>query len=208
MIGSSPFVLLALPRSCRRRPMSQRSSPWRRRSRGTISYASAGPATMAHLSGALFEKMAGVSACACALSRHGTIGGRPDGEPDRAPVRHHRAIARSHPQRQDASLRDHRRAHATPCCPTSRPWRRQDCPATSRRCGRRSCCPPAHRHRSSSGSTAPPSPCSICRRRARRSTSRASRSRPARRRRWRCTYSNRRRQMARRVIVGAGLKEP
>jgi tripartite-type tricarboxylate transporter receptor subunit TctC len=58
MIGSSPFVLLSAPKFA---PTTiadlialARAKP------GTISYASAGPASMAHLSGALFEKMAGV----------------------------------------------------------------------------------------------------------------------------------------------------
>jgi tripartite-type tricarboxylate transporter receptor subunit TctC len=58
MIGSSPFVLLSAPKFA---PTTiadlialAKAKP------GTISYASAGPASMAHLSGALFEKMAGV----------------------------------------------------------------------------------------------------------------------------------------------------
>src|SRR6266545_576522 len=58
MIGSSPFVLLSAPKFA---PTTiaelitlAKAKP------GTISYASAGPASMAHLSGALFEKMAAV----------------------------------------------------------------------------------------------------------------------------------------------------
>lgn len=58
MIGSSPFVLLAAPKfpanNIAELIAMAKAKP------ATISYASAGPATMAHLSGALFEKMAGV----------------------------------------------------------------------------------------------------------------------------------------------------
>jgi tripartite-type tricarboxylate transporter receptor subunit TctC len=58
MIGSSPFVLLGAPtlpaRNVRELIAMAKAKP------STINYASAGPATMAHLSGALFEKMAGV----------------------------------------------------------------------------------------------------------------------------------------------------
>jgi tripartite-type tricarboxylate transporter receptor subunit TctC len=58
MIGSSPFVLLGAPKF----PATDVAAliSMAREKPGTISYASAGPATMAHLSGALFEKMAGV----------------------------------------------------------------------------------------------------------------------------------------------------
>jgi tripartite-type tricarboxylate transporter receptor subunit TctC len=58
MIGSSPFVLLSAPKfpptTIADLIALAKAKP------GTISYASAGPASMAHLSGALFEKMAGV----------------------------------------------------------------------------------------------------------------------------------------------------
>jgi tripartite-type tricarboxylate transporter receptor subunit TctC len=58
MIGSSPFVLLSAPRfsatSIAELITLAKAKP------ASISYASAGPASMAHLSGALFEKMAGV----------------------------------------------------------------------------------------------------------------------------------------------------
>lgn len=58
MIGSSPFVLLSAPNfppsSIAELIAMARAKP------ATISYASAGPGSMAHLSGALFEKMAGV----------------------------------------------------------------------------------------------------------------------------------------------------
>jgi tripartite-type tricarboxylate transporter receptor subunit TctC len=58
MIGSSPFVLLGAPKfppaSIAELITLAKAKP------GTISYASAGPASMAHLSGALFEKMAAV----------------------------------------------------------------------------------------------------------------------------------------------------
>jgi tripartite-type tricarboxylate transporter receptor subunit TctC len=58
LIGSSPFVLLGAPKF----PASDVAAliAMAKEKPGTISYASAGPATMAHLSGALFEKMAGV----------------------------------------------------------------------------------------------------------------------------------------------------
>jgi tripartite-type tricarboxylate transporter receptor subunit TctC len=58
MIGSSPFVLLGAPKF----PASDVAAliAMAKERPSTISYASAGPATMAHLSGALFEKMAGV----------------------------------------------------------------------------------------------------------------------------------------------------
>jgi len=58
MIGSSPFVLLGAPKF----PASDVAAliALAKEKPATISYASAGPATMAHLSGALFEKMAGV----------------------------------------------------------------------------------------------------------------------------------------------------
>jgi tripartite-type tricarboxylate transporter receptor subunit TctC len=58
MIGSSPFVLLSAPTL----PASdvQALIAMAKAKPSTINYASAGPATMAHLSGALFEKMAGV----------------------------------------------------------------------------------------------------------------------------------------------------
>jgi len=58
MIGSSPFVLLGAPKF----PAADVAAliAMAKEKPGTISYASAGPATMAHLSGALFEKMAGV----------------------------------------------------------------------------------------------------------------------------------------------------
>jgi tripartite-type tricarboxylate transporter receptor subunit TctC len=58
MIGSSPFVLLGAPKF----PANDVAAliAMAKEKPGTISYASAGPATMAHLSGALFEKMAGV----------------------------------------------------------------------------------------------------------------------------------------------------
>jgi tripartite-type tricarboxylate transporter receptor subunit TctC len=58
MIGSSPFVLLSAPKlpagTVQELIAMAKAKP------ATINYASAGPATMAHLSGALFEKMAGV----------------------------------------------------------------------------------------------------------------------------------------------------
>ena len=58
MIGSSPFVLLSAPKfpptSIAELIALAKADP------ATIRYASAGPASMAHLSGALFEKMAGV----------------------------------------------------------------------------------------------------------------------------------------------------
>jgi tripartite-type tricarboxylate transporter receptor subunit TctC len=58
MIGSSPFVLLSAPKlpagTVAELIAMAKAKP------ATINYASAGPATMAHLSGALFEKMAGV----------------------------------------------------------------------------------------------------------------------------------------------------
>ena len=59
MLGSSPFVLSrpdpGLPRrTCRNSIALAKAKP------GTLSYASAGPATLAHLAGALFEKMAEV----------------------------------------------------------------------------------------------------------------------------------------------------
>jgi len=58
MIGSSPFVLLSAPKfpptTIAELIALATAKP------GTISYASAGPASMAHLSGALFEKMAAV----------------------------------------------------------------------------------------------------------------------------------------------------
>src|SRR5437867_4559727 len=58
MIGSSPFVLLGASKF----PASDVAAliAMAKERPATISYASAGPATMAHLSGALFEKMAGV----------------------------------------------------------------------------------------------------------------------------------------------------
>src|SRR5499426_2445867 len=58
MIGSSPFVLLSAPKF----PATDVAAliAMAKEKPGSISYASAGPATMAHLSGALFEKMAGV----------------------------------------------------------------------------------------------------------------------------------------------------
>jgi tripartite-type tricarboxylate transporter receptor subunit TctC len=58
MVGSSPFVLLGAPNF----PASDVAAlmALAKEKPATISYASAGPATMAHLSGALFEKMAGV----------------------------------------------------------------------------------------------------------------------------------------------------
>jgi len=58
MIGSSPFVLLGAPKF----PASDVAAliAMAKEKPATIRYASAGPATMAHLSGALFEKMAGV----------------------------------------------------------------------------------------------------------------------------------------------------
>ena len=58
MIGSSPFVLLGAPKF----PANDVAAliAMAKEKPATISYASAGPATMAHLSGALFEKMAGV----------------------------------------------------------------------------------------------------------------------------------------------------
>jgi tripartite-type tricarboxylate transporter receptor subunit TctC len=58
MIGSSPFVLLGAPKF----PAHDIAAliAMAKQKPATISYASAGPATMAHLSGALFEKMAGV----------------------------------------------------------------------------------------------------------------------------------------------------
>jgi tripartite-type tricarboxylate transporter receptor subunit TctC len=58
MIGSSPFVLLSAPqfpaKSIAELIAMAKAKP------AAIHYASAGPASMAHLSGALFEKMAGV----------------------------------------------------------------------------------------------------------------------------------------------------
>jgi tripartite-type tricarboxylate transporter receptor subunit TctC len=58
MIGSSPFVLLGAPAF----PASDVAAliALAKERPATIHYASAGPATMAHLSGALFEKMASV----------------------------------------------------------------------------------------------------------------------------------------------------
>src|SRR5262249_3865432 len=58
LIGSSPFVLLGAPKFPA--PAVAALFAMAKEKPGTISYASAGPATMAHLSGALFEKMAGV----------------------------------------------------------------------------------------------------------------------------------------------------
>jgi tripartite-type tricarboxylate transporter receptor subunit TctC len=58
MIGSSPFVLLAAPKlpasSIAELVALAKAQP------GTLSYASAGPASMSHLAGALFEVTAGV----------------------------------------------------------------------------------------------------------------------------------------------------
>jgi tripartite-type tricarboxylate transporter receptor subunit TctC len=58
MIGSSPFVLLSAPKfeatTIAALIAMAKAKP------STINYASAGPASMAHLSGALFEKLAGV----------------------------------------------------------------------------------------------------------------------------------------------------
>src|SRR5262249_5214401 len=58
MIGSSPFLLWG----ARKSPANAAAAltAMAKEKPATISYASAGPATMAHLSGALFEKMAGV----------------------------------------------------------------------------------------------------------------------------------------------------
>jgi tripartite-type tricarboxylate transporter receptor subunit TctC len=58
MIGSAPFVLLGAPAF----PASDVAAliALAKKRPATIHYASAGPATMAHLSGALFEKMASV----------------------------------------------------------------------------------------------------------------------------------------------------
>src|SRR5262245_7656596 len=57
MIGSSPFVLLSAPNFA---PMTiAELIALAKQKPASISYASAGPASMAHLSGALFEKMAG-----------------------------------------------------------------------------------------------------------------------------------------------------
>src|SRR5439155_12008544 len=58
MIGSSPFVLLGAPTL----PAAnvQELIALAKAKPSAINYASAGPATMAHLSGARFEKMAGV----------------------------------------------------------------------------------------------------------------------------------------------------
>jgi tripartite-type tricarboxylate transporter receptor subunit TctC len=58
MIGSSPFVLLSAPRL----PANTIADliTMAKAKPATINYASAGPASMAHLSGALFEKMANV----------------------------------------------------------------------------------------------------------------------------------------------------
>jgi len=58
MIGSSPFVLLSAPKFA---PTTiAELIALAKEKPASISYASAGPASMAHLSGALFEKMAGV----------------------------------------------------------------------------------------------------------------------------------------------------
>jgi tripartite-type tricarboxylate transporter receptor subunit TctC len=58
MIGSSPFVLLSAPKFA---PTTVADLITLAKAKpATISYASAGPASMAHLSGALFEKMAAV----------------------------------------------------------------------------------------------------------------------------------------------------
>src|SRR5262249_56311482 len=69
MIGSSPFVLLGAPKF----PAIDVAAliAMAKEKPGTISYASAGPATMAHLSGALFEKMAGGRLVPGAFRRHG-----------------------------------------------------------------------------------------------------------------------------------------
>ena len=58
MIGSSPFVLATF-RACRQRHVPELLALAKAKPH-TLNYASAGQATMAHLSGALFEKMAKV----------------------------------------------------------------------------------------------------------------------------------------------------
>jgi len=58
MIGSAPFALLSAPK-LPARTVAELITLAREKPRA-IAYASAGPGTMAHLSGALFERMAGV----------------------------------------------------------------------------------------------------------------------------------------------------
>ena len=58
MIGNSPFLLALFP-GCRCKTVPELVALAKAKPR-TLNYASAGPATLAHLSGALFEKMAKV----------------------------------------------------------------------------------------------------------------------------------------------------
>lgn len=58
MIGNSPFVILASPQLSQK--TLQGVIALARAKPGTLTYASAGPATMSHLTGALLEKMAGI----------------------------------------------------------------------------------------------------------------------------------------------------
>src|SRR4051812_49966296 len=83
LIGSSPFVLLGAPKF----PATDVPAliAMAKEKPGTISYASAGPATPAHLSRALFQKMAGGRLLHLPPPGRGEKGGDPMGEPREGP---------------------------------------------------------------------------------------------------------------------------
>jgi tripartite-type tricarboxylate transporter receptor subunit TctC len=101
MLGSSPFVLALFP-GVPAQTVPDLIALAKAKPR-SLNYASAGAATLAHLSGALFEKMAKIERGLCratidradprALSWHGTIHARSARGPRRDAVRHHSAVA-------------------------------------------------------------------------------------------------------------------
>ena len=118
-----------------------------------LNYASAGPATLAHLSGALFEKMANIELTHVPYRGTAQSTARPDGRPGRDAVRHHPADLGARARRQAARARGDRRG-AQPDA-AGRADHRQIGPRRLRsRSGRRSSYRPPRRRPSSRGSTA------------------------------------------------------
>jgi tripartite-type tricarboxylate transporter receptor subunit TctC len=151
MLGSSPFVLALYPgvpaHTVQDLVALAKSKP------RMLNYASAGPATLAHLAGALFEKMAKieltpVSYRGTAQSTLDLIEGRVEMQFGTIPPTLAHIVPASCARWQSPAR------CATRPCRRSRPSPSRACPATSARSGRRSSRPQLRRPSSSSGSIA------------------------------------------------------
>jgi tripartite-type tricarboxylate transporter receptor subunit TctC len=156
MLGDSPFLLALYP-GLPAKTVPELIALAKAKPRA-LNYASAGPATLAHLSGALFEKMANIELThvpyrGTAQSTVDLMEGRVEMQFGTIPPTLVHVRAGSSGRLPSPAPRATRR------CRMCRPSPKQACRATNPRSGRRSWRPPPRRRRSSRGSTERSSPC-------------------------------------------------